>query len=154
MKRICVGCVFAAKKRGLDDCAFCRSPPPDDVAHGLAMLQARVAKKDPDAIEFLGRSHYNGMYGLQKNMRRAVELYTEAAELGSIEALFNLGNAYYFGEGVKEDEKKAVQFWSKAAMQGHVESRYQLGIIEGTHGNYDGEVKHLDLIKNGGQGFS
>ncbi|EJK57297.1 hypothetical protein THAOC_22675, partial [Thalassiosira oceanica] len=36
---------------------------------------------------------------MQKDMRKAVELYTEAAELGSIQALFDLGNAYNHGEG-------------------------------------------------------
>ena len=143
MKRICNGCLFAAQKRGITDCPFCRTPCPDDDADGLVMMQKRVAKKDPEAIFFLGEKCFHGKFGVQKDMRRVVKLWTEAAELGSIDALFELGNVHYFGEGVKKDEKMAIHFWSKAAMQGHVTSRYQLGIIEGTHGNYDSEVKHL-----------
>ena len=67
-------------------------------------------------------------------MRKAVELSTEAAELGSIEALYNLGIAYYHGDGVQEDKAKAVEFYKKAAMQGHVESRHNLGCYEERRG--------------------
>ncbi|EJK55350.1 hypothetical protein THAOC_24925 [Thalassiosira oceanica] len=81
---------------------------------------ARVAKKDPTAIHFLGKKYFFGGLGLQKNVQKAVELYAEAAELGSIDALFDLGNAYYEGNGVQQDKAKAAQFWTKAAIQGHV----------------------------------
>ena len=56
MKRICHGCDLAAQKRGMYDCPFCRTPYPDNDADTLAMIQARVEKKDPDAIHFLGRN--------------------------------------------------------------------------------------------------
>ena len=71
-------------------------------------------------------------------------VWTEAAELGSIDALYNLGFAYYFVDGVQKDKKKVIGFWSKAAVQGHVESRYRLGCYEGmVAGNYGRAVKHL-----------
>ena len=143
MKRICRGCSIATQKRGMSDCAFCRAPFPDNYADKLAMIQARVAKKDPAAICFLGKKYYFGDLGLQKDMRRAVELYTKAAELGSVEALYSLGNACYSGEGVEQDEAKAVEFYKKAAMQGHVESRYNLGTLEGEKGNHDRAARHF-----------
>ena len=143
MKRVCNGCVMASRKRGMSDCAFCRSPIPDNDVDRLVMLQARVAKKDPVAINWLGEAYFLGVLGLQKDMRKAVELWTEAAELGSIKALFNLGLAYDFGNGVQQDRAKGTQLWTKAAMQGHVESRYQLGWIEAKKGNYDRAVRHL-----------
>ena len=127
MKRICDGCNIAAQKRGMVDCAFCRTPLKDNDADMLKMARARVAKKDPAAIYMLGQKYFYGGLGLRKNMRKAVELWTEAAALGSIEALYCLGTAYDIGNGVQEDKVKAVQFWTEAAMQGHVESRYDLG---------------------------
>ena len=142
MKRICKGCNVAAKLRGMLDCAFCRTPCPDNDADRLAMVQARVAKKDPAAIHDLGLNYYHGKLGLAKDVRKAVELWTEAAQLGSIEALFDLGIVYRSGEGVQQDEAKAVQLWSKAAMQGHVESRYNLGCREENKGNYGRAVRH------------
>ena len=50
---------------------------------------------------------------MRKDVRRAVELWTEAAELGSIGALFNLGIAYDMGKGVEQDKTKAVHYWTK-----------------------------------------
>ena len=105
-KRICKGCIVAVVKRGMNDCPFCRSPHHDDDADQLAMLQARAEKKDPVAINFLGEHNFFGGLGLQKNVRRAVVLYTEAAELGSIEALFNLGNAMTLGTGFNRTRQR------------------------------------------------
>ena len=143
MKMICHGCDFAARKRGMYDCAFCRTPCPDTDADVFKMIQARVAKKDPAAINFLGEQYYLGKLGLKQDKRKAVELYTEAAELGSVQALCHLGNAYRLGEGVEKDEAKAFEFFKKAAMQGHVDGRHKLGYIEGLKGNYDRAAKHL-----------
>ena len=143
MKMICDGCSLAAQKRGMFGCPFCRTPRPDSDAAILAMIQARVAKKDPAAIHFLGEKYYHGALGLQKDTRKAIEVWTEASEVGSIKALYNLGLAYYSGDGVQQDKAKAVQFWSKAATQGHFECRNNLGAIEAQKGNYDRAVKHF-----------
>ena len=143
MKTICRGCNIAAQKRGMLDCPFCRAPYPDNDADVLAMIQARVKKNDPEAICFLGTKYKFGNLGLRKDMRRAVELYTEAAELGSVDALYSLGFAYDRGEGVRQDKAKAAEFYKKAAMQGHVESRYNLGVIEANSGNHDRAMKHF-----------
>ena len=65
--------------------------------------------------DLLGEKYFFGVLGLQKDMRRAVELWTEAAELDSIQALFNLGVAYEHGNGVEQDTAKAAEFYTKAA---------------------------------------
>ena len=109
----------------------------------LAMIQARVKKKDPAAIHLLGQKYFYGSLGLQNDVRKAVELYAEAAELGSISALFSLGKAYSDGNGVQEDKAKAVQFYKKAAMQGHAESRHNLGCDEAGKVNHDLAVRHF-----------
>ncbi|EJK71000.1 hypothetical protein THAOC_07598, partial [Thalassiosira oceanica] len=124
------------------DCAFCRTPLPDNDAAKLAMIQARVSKKDPEGINFLGEQYFHGGLGLKKNTRKAFELYTEAAELGSTDALFSLGTAYRQGHGVQQDEAKAVEFFAKAAMQGHVITRHNLGGLEGKKGNFDRSMRH------------
>ncbi|EJK48681.1 hypothetical protein THAOC_32499 [Thalassiosira oceanica] len=142
MKRICSGCSVAAKKRGMRDCAFSRTPMPDNDADKLAMVQARMAKKDPESINFLGEQYHYGTLGFQKDMRKAVELWTEAAELGSIGALYNLGLSYFQGEGVQQDKAKGAEFYMKAAMEGHAWSRYNLGNHEADKGNPDRAVRH------------
>ena len=143
MKKICKGCDHAAKKRGMSDCPFCRTPRPVTNADELAMIQARVGKKDPEAIYLLGGKYAHGHLGLQKDTRRAVELLEEAAELGSNDALCYLGVVYHRGEGeVQEDKVKGIHFYKKAAMQGHVQSRFNLGCCEWKKENYDRAVRH------------
>ena len=143
MKLICNGCDFAAAKRGMSDCPFCRTAIPDNDADRLAMIKARVGKKDPEAIYMLGNKYYAGELGLQRDMRKAIELWEEAAVLGSVDAIYNLGVAYESGSGVQEDKVKGIHFYMKAAMQGHVESRYNLGCYEGKKGDHDRALRHL-----------
>ena len=144
MKRVCKGCSVASYMKGMEDCAFCRTPPsPAGYADDLARVQARARKKDPEAIHYLGKAYYYGGLGLQKDMQKAFKLSTEAAELGSIEAIYSLGNAYYHGDGVRQDKVKAVHLIEKAAMHGDVESRHNLGHSEIKKGNYGRALRHL-----------
>ena len=142
VKRICHGCNIAAQKRGMVDCPFCRTPFPVNDADKLAMIMVRVKKKDPHAIAYLGDHYFHGHFGLQKNVHRAIELYTEVAELGSIESLNKLGLSHDLGRGVRNDEKRAVQFYEKAAMQGCALSRHNIGSIEMNNGKYGRAVRH------------
>ena len=151
MKSICNGCFMAARKRGLSDtCPFCRTPLPKNDADKLAMVQARVSKKDPAACHFLGLQYCHGRLGLQKDMRKAFEKADEAAELGSISALFDIGVSYTQGIGVEADIEKGVKFFEKGAMQGCAECRYTLGIYEGKKRNYGRAVRHWMISANMG----
>ncbi|EJK53771.1 hypothetical protein THAOC_26717 [Thalassiosira oceanica] len=143
MKTVCHGCSVSAERRGMLKCPFCRTPLSGNDAKNLAMVRARVKKKDPVAINCLGENYGHGTLGLRKDIRKAVELWTEAAELGSIRALYNLGVSHLHGCGVQGDTKKAVEFFERAAVQGHIESRHNLGCIEGRKGNHDRAVRHL-----------
>ncbi|EJK70327.1 hypothetical protein THAOC_08325 [Thalassiosira oceanica] len=142
MKRVCIGCGLAAQQRGLRGCPFCRTPHPSDDASARAMIQKRASKRDADAIHHLGTKYNFGSLGLTKDVPRAIELWTEAAELGSLEARQYLGNTYYTGEGVEEDKPRGIRHWQEAAMKGHVESRYNLGAIENGNGNCELAVQH------------
>ncbi|EJK70872.1 hypothetical protein THAOC_07735 [Thalassiosira oceanica] len=143
MKRVCKGCNSAAKNRGMHDCPFCRASKPKNDADTLAMVQARVEKKDPDAINYLGEMYFHEKFGLQKDTQKAVALWEEAAELGSIRALFNLGGSYDGGYGVQLDKAKGVEFYTKGAMQGCVLSRYALGQEEWEKRNHERALRHF-----------
>ena len=80
MKRICKGCDMAAQSRGMHDCPFCRTPYKAKDADNLAMIMARVKKKDPVAINYLGSMYSNGILGVQKDTVKAVELFTEGLQ--------------------------------------------------------------------------
>ncbi|EJK78035.1 hypothetical protein THAOC_00087 [Thalassiosira oceanica] len=143
MKRVCNGCLLAAWQRGMNDrCPFCRTPIPDNDASRLAMIQKRVSKGDEEAMSFLGNKYYSGELGVTKDFPRAIELWTEAAELGSLVAHHQLGVVYCTGDGVKEDKPRGIRHWQQAAMEGDVESRHNLGVVEFREKNYELAAQH------------
>ena len=97
------------------------------------MIQKRVDKTDAEAINYLGNICYQGYLGLTKDVPRAIELWTEAAELGSLDAHYRLGLVYYKfngnGNGVEEDKPRGIHHWQQAAMKGDALSRHSLGIF-------------------------
>ncbi|EJK45898.1 hypothetical protein THAOC_35464 [Thalassiosira oceanica] len=144
MKRVCDGCILAARLRGMNDrCPFCRTPHPDDDASILAMVQKRVSKGDSRAIAYLGDSYYYGSLGLKKDLPRAIELWTEAVELGSLEAHHQLGVVYCNGIGIEKDQPRGIRLWQKAAKNGDVVSRHELGIVEYNNENDELAVQHF-----------
>ena len=159
--KVCDGCVEAACERGIGNtCAFCRTVAPKDAVAMLAMVQKRIDAGDAEALHFLGAQYFGGELGLEKNAQRAVELWAEAAELGSTSAHFKLGCVYFYGDGgIQKDECKGVGHWERAAMDGDAESRHRLGYAEGRKGNHKLALKHclisakmghrpsLDMIK-------
>ena len=143
MKRICNGCILTGQKKGMHNrCPFCRTTLPADDASTLAMIQKRVGKGDAEAITRLGDKHYHGHLGLANDVPRATELYTEAAELGSISAHCELGITYYYGDGVEEDKPRGIHHLQQAAMKGEAASRHNLGCAERHNGNYELAVQH------------
>ena len=122
---------------------FCRANFPDDDASELAMVNKRVDKGDAEAIFHLGCKYDYGQLGLPKDVPRAVEMWTKAAELGSILAHYRLGLVFYTGDGIEEDKSRGVHHWQQAAMKGHALSRHDLGSVEYENGNYNLAVQHL-----------
>ncbi|EJK70277.1 hypothetical protein THAOC_08375 [Thalassiosira oceanica] len=155
MKRVCNGCRLAARQRGMNDrCPFCRTPFPADDASTLAMIQKRVSKGDSEAIAYLGDKYYNGSLGLAKDVPRAIELWTEAAELGSLDAHYSLGDSYYYGDGIEEDEPRGIHHWQQAAMRGDAVSRHKLGAVEHYNGDYELAVQHFMISAKVGYDLS
>ncbi len=57
-----------------------------------------AAQADKDALWQLARMEYNGT-GTRKNPARALQLQQKAADLGQVEAMYQLGIAYIAGDG-------------------------------------------------------
>ncbi|EJK53118.1 hypothetical protein THAOC_27502 [Thalassiosira oceanica] len=120
---------MAAQKRGMFDCPFCRTRYPGNDADALAMTQTRVSTKDPVAINHFGECCCLGTNGQQKDVPRAITLWTKAAELGSIKALFNLGIKYENGDGVEQDKAKAVEFYKRRPCMGGLRPVIILAVV-------------------------
>ncbi|EJK75160.1 hypothetical protein THAOC_03129, partial [Thalassiosira oceanica] len=107
------------------------------------MKRNASAKETPKQSTYLGEQHYQGKHGLAKDVPRAIELWTEAAELGSLNSHHNLGNVYYDGRGVEVDKPRGIHHWQQAAIKGQVESRNNLGVVEYENGNHQLALQHF-----------
>ncbi len=58
-----------------------------------------------------------------------VRYLSKGAELNHPIALFNLGEMYYYGKGVKKDFKKAVSYFERAANMNHLLAPYNVGAM-------------------------
>ncbi len=63
---------------------------------------------------------------------QGVEAQQAKAEQGDAEAQYELGAAYYHGEGVEQDRVLGLHWWRQAAEQGHARAQYGLGEAYGT----------------------
>ena len=144
-KLICGGCVYAGtNSNGNETCPFCREPAllDDDKEHEKRELE-RIKANDPVALRRMGTTHYTkGDYGV------AFECWTKAAELGDVEAHYQLSTVYRKGEGVEKNEEKEVYHLEKAAIGGHPGARYNLGYEEWDNGNIERSVKHFIIAAN------
>jgi TPR repeat protein len=110
-------------------------------------LMKRVEVHDAVAMYVLGSHYYNGKLGLQQDLAKAVELWKQAAKLGSNQAHFFLGVCYLEGG----DMKKEKFHFEAAAIAGHEVARSNLGSIEGNSGNMEQALKHFMIAASAGE---
>ena len=67
--------------------------------------------------------------GVEKDEEMAVKLWRQAAELGSAEAQFILGECYYNGDGTEKNEQLAVYWYRKAAEQNNTDAKERLDVL-------------------------
>ncbi len=96
------------------------------VARGI--VEPLAAEGDPEAQHMLGYMEERGLGG-PKNLKRALQLYAEAAASGSQDAQFALGELAFLGDGVKKDYKRAAGWFTIAAEKGHVQAKVRLGVM-------------------------
>jgi TPR repeat protein len=110
-------------------------------------LMKRVEANDANSIYVLGSYYQHGQLGLLSDQERAMELWKQAAELGSSQAHYFLGSIYLEGG----DMKKAKFHTEAAAMAGNEEARYNLGVTEARAGNLERAVKHWAIAASAGE---
>ena len=144
---ICNGCFYANSISNLHDkmkalrCPFCREVADDD--ENDKRMTERIKANDPAAMSYMGGMCYN-----KGDYNGAFEYYTNAAELGDLEAHFKLGVMRHQGKGVERDEEKAVYHLEQAAIGGHHLARNNLGWYEERNGNMGRAVKHYIIAAN------
>ena len=154
-KRICSGCIHAVEIRdgGVGLCPFCRSPTPT-AKEMIEQTKKRMELGDTQAIYNLGCLYSDGLHGLPQDRDKALELWHQAAELGSATSYFSIAASYINGNGAERDVKKAHYYWELAAMGGHLDAMHNLGVFEMRSGNIDRAVKHYMIAAGCGDNDS
>jgi TPR repeat protein len=153
-KWICDGCAFANKLREREarlqnTCPFCRNILPTTQEEAEIINMKRAEKSDPVAMTEIGKKHCE-----EKDYERAIEYWTKAADLGDVEAHFDLAFMNWKGKGVEKDEKRGLYHLVEAAIAGHPGARYNLALKEGRSERFDRAVKHFIIAANLGHGGS
>ena len=84
--------------------------------------ESKPTELDSYRLFDLGEQYLN-----KGDVERAASCFRKSAELGNVEAQRNLGDCYFWGEGIKEDKQKAVKWYRLAAEQGNAEAQRLLG---------------------------
>ena len=142
-KVICSGCYANEKREFIEagpepTCPFCQESilMTDEQVDKRNMK--RIEMNDPVAMYQLGIRQFS-----EENYSTAFEYFSKAAELGDVDAHYQLVFMYHYGHGILEkDTGKTFYHLEEAAIGGHPEARYDLGIAEWKNGNYARAVKH------------
>ncbi|MBF0609512.1 MAG: sel1 repeat family protein [Magnetococcales bacterium] len=77
--------------------------------------------------------------------RRRVDCFRAEAGKGNASSQFNLGAAYYYGEGVKQDFTEAARWFRESANNGNVNGQFATGVChekgQGVVKNYNEAIK-------------
>ena len=151
-QRICDGCVIANQLREVEQglkqkCTYCREPVQETEEEEEKNIMKRVKANDPVALYQMG-----GKCDEKGDYEGAIKYLTKAAELGDMEAHYNLSCMYRLGDGVEKDTKKKVYHLEEAAIGGHPKARYNLGSHEGRNGRLERAMKHFIIAANLGLG--
>ena len=110
----------------------------------------RLEVDDPVVLRYLGTQRLN-----EGDYKGAFGYWTRAAELGDIDAHYQLSVMYQCGHGVARDKEKEVHHLEKAAIAGYPAAIYNLGIIEiEKSSQYDRAVKYFTIAANLGHNDS
>ena len=149
-KFICWGCNYANHKRELErklesKCPFCRQTPPKTREEAENNYMKRLEANDPFAMIQLGVQRKKA-----GDLSGAFEYYTKAAELGNLDAHYNLSLTYQHWDPVEENRKAKLYHLEVAAIGGHADARYDLGYFEAINDRQNRAIKHWIIAANQG----
>ncbi|KAL9185314.1 hypothetical protein ACHAXT_003091 [Thalassiosira profunda] len=95
---------------------------------GLKMLKDLAENGDADAMVYYGMCLNEGRAGMDPDSNAAVRWLKRCVDIYEHpQSLYELGVAFYTGEGVVEDEEEAVRLFQLAAGKDHAAASYMLG---------------------------
>lgn len=126
--------IAASPASAIGQAARAEERPADSgaAADSITVLQDLAGAGNPAAQFRLGELYYHGK-GIQEDEKLAVFWWKKAAAHGHAEAMFQLANAYLFGNQaakfVPDPDREAAIWYFQAASAGHLEAQYSLGLL-------------------------
>lgn len=114
---------------------------PDDsyTDESVDWVKERQQEKDKNFAAYFNQEKEMQLMKLKRN--GGLEKHFVPVENGGAIYQNNLGDVYYFGNGVERDYNKAFDIYEQAAMQGDMDAQYRLGDMyfngEGVEQNYE-----------------
>lgn len=105
---------------------------------------------DARAINNMAGRYRCGSTGLPQDQGKSLELTLRAAELGSLDACYNLAVNYRDGVAVEKNTSKERHYLQIAAKGGIVSARFNLGVLEQDRGNFVLAYRHWLICAAGG----
>ena len=124
---------------------------PTNVPRAINLFIRSAELGYPQAQATIGALYLRGLPGLlERNAEEGIKLLSQAVRAKSLTARFNLGMAYYNGDGVTKNVVKASQWLRLAVKQKFSEAQYSLGLllIEGGEGIKKNTVEGLKHLKD------
>ena len=132
-------------------CPFCRSPLHKNDSELISRYEERIGKDDTRAMVQLGKMLRGDRADGKKDEAKAFELFHRAADLGSAEAVGQLGTWALNGcSDSIPDRTKTKEYFEKAAVRGDVLFRATLASLLAEEENYDLAIKHWHLAAAAG----
>lgn len=95
----------------------------------LPSFEKVAASSDTRHLTAWGRRYESGV-GIGRDAKKAVQLYCKAARKGNVDAAYQLGKLYAFGNGVKRDKSLGAAWLYKAAKGKHRKAGNLLTILK------------------------
>ena len=103
---------------------------PTNVPRAINLFIRSAELGYPQAKATIGALYLRGLPGLlERNAEEGIKLLSQAVRAKSLTARFNLGMAYYNGDGVEKNIYKASQWLRLAVKQNFSEAQCQLGLL-------------------------
>jgi TPR repeat protein len=99
-----------------------------DLCDGIETRERRCAEGDGQSCAILGRSYLDGGCELQKDERRAAELFGRACDGGSAAGCSGLGDCYNFGRCGLRPGPQAARLYEKACAKDEAHACWALGM--------------------------
>jgi uncharacterized protein len=123
---------------------------PTNVNKALNLFVRSAELGYPQAQATIGALYLRGLPGLlERNTDKGINLLSKAVRAKSLTARFNLGMAYYNGDGVVKNTLKASQWLRLAVRQNFSEAQYSLGLLllEGDDEISKNTIEGIRLLK-------